>query len=223
MSKKKGEDKMVIELKKKVIETCRAIYNEGLTGKKTGNVSVRIPNRDQIIITPTQLGHHRSQVEDLLVVNFDGSVASGKRSPSTENRMHLAVYQARPDVGAVIHTHSVYASAVAVNKKTIPPFIDEMVPFLGGSIEVADYAMPGTGELAESAVKALGEKSAILLANHGTLVAGKNLDRALENAEIVEHIAKIYVSALSIGKPVMLPDEAVELEESTYDYVKTMD
>nr|MDO8134707.1 class II aldolase/adducin family protein [Candidatus Njordarchaeum guaymaensis] len=222
MSKKK-EGRVVIELKKKVIETCRAIYNEGLTGKKAGNVSVRVPNRDQMIITPSQLGHHRSQVEDLLVVDFDGKVVSGKRNPSSENRMHLAVYKARPDVGAIIHTHSVYASAVSANRMVIPPFIDEMVPFLGGSIEVAEYGMPGTDELAENAVKALGGKSAVLLANHGPLVTGKNLDRALEGAEIVEHIAKIYVSALSIGKPVLLPDEAVELQQSAYEFVKTMD
>jgi len=117
----------------------------------------------------------------------------------------------------------VYASAVAVNRMSIPPFIDEMVPFLGGSIEVAEYGMPGTDELAENAVKALGEKSAVLLANHGPLITGKNLDKALEGAEIVEHIAKIYVSALSTGKPALLPDEAVELQKSAYEFVKKMD
>jgi L-fuculose-phosphate aldolase len=220
---KKTQEKGMVELKKKVIETCRAIYNEGLVGKKTGNVSVRIPNRDQMIITPSQHGHHRSQVEDLLVVDFDGSVVSGKRIPSTENRMHLAIYKARPDVGAIIHTHSVYACALAVNRMSVPPFIDEMVPFLGGSIEIAEYGVPGTQQLAQSVVKALGEKSAALLANHGALATGKNLDRALEGAEIVEHVAKIYVNALSVGKPVLLPDEAAELEQRIYRSTKTAD
>lgn len=220
---KKTDDKVVLELKKKIVETCRAILNSGLTGRKAGNISARIPGRDQMVITPSYYGHHRTQVGDVLIVNFDGSVASGIRNPSSENRMHLAVYKARPDVGAVMHTHSIYASALGVNRIGIPPIIDEMVPFLGGSIEVAGSAMPGSDELAENAVKALGEKSAVILANHGPLVTGKNLDRALEAAEMIEHIAKIYVSALSIGKPALLPEDAVDLQLSAYKFVRNVD
>jgi L-fuculose-phosphate aldolase len=162
-------------------------------------------------------------VGDLLTVDFEGKVVSGKRNPSSENRMHLAIFKARPDVGAVIHTHSVYASALAVNRMSIPAFIDEMVPFLGGSIEAAEYGMPGSDELAENAVKALGEKSAVLLANHGVLVTGKNLDKALEAAEMIEHIAKIYVTALTVGKPIMLSEETVEMQKSIYPYMRDGD
>jgi L-fuculose-phosphate aldolase len=219
MSKKKA-DAVVLELKKKVVETCRAVYNSGLTGRREGNISTRIPNREQIIITPSHYGHNKTQVQDLLVVNFDGSVASGVRPPSSENRMHLAVYKARPDVGAVIHTHSVYGSALAVNRMSIPTFVDEMAIMLGGPIDVAEYGMPGTDELAANATKALGEKSAVLIANHGVLVTAKNLDKALENAELVEHISKIYVTALSIGKPAMLPDEAVDIQKSAYGFMR---
>ena len=220
---KKIDDKVVLELKKKIVETCRAIFNSGLTGRKAGNVSARIPGRDQMIITPSHYGHDRTQIGDVLVVNFDGTVASGIRNPSSENRMHLAIYKARPDVGAVIHTHSVYASALGANRMSIPIFIDEMTTFLGGSIEVAEYGMPGTDELAENAVKALGEKSAVILANHGPLVSGKSLNKALEAAEILEHVAKIYVSALSIGKPVLLPEDAVDIQKSAYQFVKKVD
>lgn len=157
MSKK--SDATIAEIKKKIVETCRAIYTSGLVGKRAGNISARIPNREQFIITPSHFGHHKTQVGDLLVVDFNGKVVSGIRNPSSENRMHLAVYKARPDVGAVIHTHSAYASALAVNRMSIPAFIDEMVPFLGGTIEMAEYGMPGSDELAANAVKGLGEKS----------------------------------------------------------------
>jgi ribulose-5-phosphate 4-epimerase/fuculose-1-phosphate aldolase len=208
------------EIKKNIVETCRALLASGLTGKRAGNISARIPNCEQFIITPSHYGHHKTQVGDLLVVDFDGKVVSGKRNPSSENRMHLAIFKARPDVGAVIHTHSVYASALAVNRMSIPAFIDEMVPFLGGPIETAEYGMPGSDELAANAVKGLGEKSAVLLANHGVLCTGKNLEKTLEACEIVEHIAKIYITALTIGKPIMLPEETVEMQKSVYPYLR---
>jgi L-fuculose-phosphate aldolase len=219
MSKKKT-DAIVAELKKKVVETCRAVYTSGLTGKRAGNISTRIPNRDQMIITPSHYGHNKTEVGDLLIVNFNGSVASGTRPPSSENRMHLAIYKARPDVGAVIHTHSAYACVLAVNRMSIPPFIDEMVPFLGGEIAIADYGMPGSDELAANAVKGLGDRSAVLLANHGVLCTGKNLEKALEATEIAEHTAKVYVTALTIGKPTLLPDDAVDLQKSAYGFLR---
>jgi L-fuculose-phosphate aldolase len=219
MSKKKS-DAVVLELKKRVVETCRAVYNSGLTGRREGNISTRIPNREQFIITPSHYGHQKTQVQDLLVVNFDGSVASGFRPPSSENRMHLAIYKARPDVGAVIHAHSVYGSALAVNRIPVPPFIDEMVGMLGGSIDVAEYGMPGTDELASNTVKALGEKSAVLIANHGVVITAKNLEKVVENAELVEHLAKIYVTALTFGKPVMLPEDSVDIQKSAYGFLR---
>jgi L-fuculose-phosphate aldolase len=221
MSKK--SEAATVEIKKKMVETCRAIFTSGLTGRRAGNISARVPNREQFIITPSHFGHNRTQVGDLLTVDFGGKVLSGKRNPSSENRMHLAIFKARPDVNAIIHTHSVYASALAVNRMSIPAFIDEMVPFLGGPIESAEYGMPGSDELAANAVKGLGEKSAVLLANHGVLVTGKSLDKALEAAEMVEHIAKIYVTALSIGKPIMLPEETVEMQKSVYPFLRDGD
>jgi L-fuculose-phosphate aldolase len=222
MSKKKA-DAVILELKKKVVETCRAAYNSGLTGRREGNISTRIPNREQMIITPSHYGHQKTQVQDLLIVNFDGSVASGVRPPSSENKMHLAIYKARPDVGAVIHTHSVCGCALAVNRMPIPTFIDEMVNMLGGPIDVAEYGIPSTDELAVNATKALGEKSAVLIANHGVVVSAKNLEKALENAEILERVAKIYVTALGIGKPVMLPVESVEVQKVAYEYLRDAD
>jgi L-fuculose-phosphate aldolase len=216
-------DATIAEIKKKMVETCRAIYSSGLTGRRAGNVSARIPNREQFIITPSHFGHHRTQVGDLLIVDFDGKVVSGKRNPSSENRMHLAIFKSRSDIGAIIHTHSIYASALAVNRMSIPAFIDEMVPFLGGPIETAEYGMPGSDELAANAVKGLGEKSAVLLANHGVLCTGKNLDKALEAAEMVEHIAKIYVTALGIGKPALLPEETVDMQRSIYPFLRDGD
>jgi len=170
-----------------------------------------------MVITPSQMGYDLIGVDDIVTLDFERNVLEGERKPSTEAGMHIGVYKARPDVGAVVHTHSVYASAVASVRKAIPPFLDEMVLVLGGGIEVAEYGMPGSEELAHNAVAALGKKNAVLLANHGPLCCGKDLESALENAGLVERVAKIFILSSLLGSPQNLPPEAVELERNIFE------
>ena len=137
--------------------------------------------------------------------------------------MHLGVYRARPDVGAVVHTHSRYATTMALLRRPIAPVLDEMVVYLGGQVEVARYGSSGSEELAGHVVEALGDRSAVLLASHGVLTTGKDLAKAFKNAELVEHIAQIVVTASSLGGELTpLPDEVLEAEKDMYAIVKGM-
>ncbi|OIP28257.1 MAG: class II aldolase [Chloroflexi bacterium CG15_BIG_FIL_POST_REV_8_21_14_020_46_15] len=209
--------KEVNKLKMEIVEAGKRMLHKGLVIGASGNISIRISGEDKIVITPSQIKYDKIGVNDIVVVDFKKNVLEGDRSPSVETGMHIGVYETRPDVGAIVHTHSVYASAIASLGKTIPPFLDDIVLMLGGEIEVAEYGMPGSKELAENAVRALGKKNAVLLANHGSLSCGKNLEGAFVNAELVERVAKIFILSSLLGKPKNLPQEVVQLEQQIFE------
>jgi len=205
------------KLKMEIVEAGKRMLHKGLVIGASGNISIRISGEDKIVITPSQIKYDKIGVNDIVVVDFKKNVLEGDRSPSVETGMHIGVYETRPDVGAIVHTHSVYASAIASLGKKIPPFLDDIVLMLGGEIEVAEYGMPGSKELAENAVRALGKKNAVLLANHGSLSCGKNLEGAFVNAELVERVAKIFILSSLLGKPKNLPQEVVQLEQQIFE------
>jgi len=209
--------KEVNKLKMEIVEAGKRMLHKGLVIGASGNISIRISGEDKIVITPSQIKYDKIGVNDIVVVDFKKNVLEGDRSPSVETGMHIGVYETRPDVGAIVHTHSVYASAIASLGKTIPPFLDDIVLMLGGEIEVAEYGMPGSKELAENAVRALGKKNAVLLANHGSLSCGKDLEGAFVNAELVERVAKIFILSSLLGKPKNLPQEVVQLEQQIFE------
>jgi len=209
--------KEVNKLKMEIVEAGMRMLHKGLVIGASGNISIRISGEDKIVITPSQIKYDKIGVNDIVVVDFKKNVLEGDRSPSVETGMHIGVYETRPDVGAIVHTHSVYASAIASLGKTIPPFLDDIVLMLGGEIEVAEYGMPGSKELAENAVRALGKKNAVLLANHGSLSCGKDLEGAFVNAELVERVAKIFILSSLLGKPKNLPQEVVQLEQQIFE------
>ena len=132
--------------------------------------------------------------------------------PSTEMLLHCAIYRARPDVDAVMHTHSVYASSMAVAGIALPPLIDEMVVLLGDSIQVSDYTFPGTEEIGGAVVAALGERNAALIRNHGLVGVGKTPGEALKVCDLAERLAQIYTIAKGLGNAQPLPDEVVQTE-----------
>ena len=210
-------EKEVNKLKMEIVEAGKRMLHKGLVIGASGNISIRISGEDKIVITPSQIKYDKIGVNDIVVVDFKKNVLEGDRSPSVETGMHIGVYETRPDVGAIVHTHSVYASAIASLGKTIPPFLDDIVLMLGGEIEVAEYGMPGSKELAENAVRALGKKNAVLLANHGSLSCGKDLEGAFVNAELVERVAKIFILSSLLGKPKNLPQEVVQLEQQIFE------
>ena len=201
-----------------VLDAVQRIVEAGLVAGASGNVSrrIRTPDGDVFAITASRIPYHRFKLDDVLVVDADVEPIIGDGIPSSESLLHLAVYAARPDVGAVIHTHSIYASAFAVAGRTLPPILDEQVVLLGGAIEVARYGESSTEALASNAVRALAERAAVLLRNHGAVTVGRDLDEAIAAAGLIERVAQIYLLSGAIGGPVELPAEIVEQESRAY-------
>ena len=199
-------------------EATREMYRRGLVGAYSGNTSLRLTNSGDdslLLVTPTHHPYYRLQPDELVVVNLDGDpVSPAPMAPSSETRLHLGIYRQRPDVQAVAHTHSIYASVAAVIGRDIPPLIDEMLMTIGGPIKVSKYAFPGTQELAEQAYDALGDRNAALLRNHGAVGVGPDIWDALEVCDLVERLAQIFVLARNFGPRAAspLPEDAVATE-----------
>lgn len=197
------------EMREAVCACARQSYGEKLFAGTSGNLSVYDGASGLMCITPTSVAYETIGPEDMVLMRLDGTVEEGAYGPSSEWRMHAAVYAAKPEVGAVIHTHSPYATAFAVNHRNIPAILIEMVPFLGGDVPLAQFAVPGTAAVGEEAVKVLGERSGCLLANHGVLTIGKDLAQAHIRAVYVEDAAKICSIAMSNGPICPITEEQI--------------
>jgi ribulose-5-phosphate 4-epimerase/fuculose-1-phosphate aldolase len=205
--------------KKVVIEAAREMAKKGLVVGTAGNISLRVKatnGRELLAITPSGRYYDSLKVDDIVVVDFAGQRVEGELKATIETVMHIEVHKARKKINAVVHAHPPFCSALAVAGMDIPPLIDEQVVLIGGEIKVAQYALPGTPELARSAVTALGPRNAVILANHGVLAVGRDMREALTICELAEEMAKIYVSALGLGKVNLLPAEVVELEKAFF-------
>ena len=205
--------------KRQVIEAAQEMVRTGLVVGTAGNVSLRLKDpdgRELLAITPSGRYYDSLKVDDIVVVDFAGQRVEGELKASIETVMHIEVYKARKKVNAVVHAHPAFCSVIAVAGLDIPPLIDEQVILIGGEIKVAQYAFPGTPELARNAVAALGPRNAVILANHGVLSVGRDMREALTICELAEEMAKIYVCALSLGKVNPLPAEVVELEKAFF-------
>ena len=156
----------------------------------------------------------------LVTVDFEGNVVKGRKKSLSELPMHIEIYKRRLGVQAIIHTHATYATALAVARADLPIIIDESTIKLGGDVNVSEYAVAGTQELARNVADVLGKKNAALITNHGCVIVGRSVEEALENMILLEYTAKIYVISKIIGSPQRLPEDAVTLEidlfKSTY-------
>ena len=210
------------EERQQVLATVHRIVAGGLVAGASGNVSRRISREggDLMAITASRVPYHRFGLADVLVVDFDVEPVVGEGVPSSESLCHVAAYRARPDVGAVIHTHSVHASAFAVAGMPIPCVLDEQVVTLGGAVEVAEYAASASQALAENAVRALGDRAAVLLRHHGVLGVGADLEEACGVVELVERVARVRALSIALGAPRELPDEIVRKEQQVYRMMK---
>lgn len=205
------------KIQSEIVAIGRTLLDKGLVTGTWGNVSSRIPEKkDCIAITPSGRSYRDLSPNDIAMVNLAGQQLSGAFKPSSELLLHLAIYQARPDVQAIIHTHSVFASACAVARRSIPPIIEDLVQLAGGSVDVAEYALPGTKQLADNAVRALSNKQAVLLANHGVAGCGASLSEALTACELVEKAAQIFIYANHLGGACILSDADVSVMHAFY-------
>lgn len=188
----------------KVVEKGIEILTTNLTVGTWGNISCRIPGERCIAITPTGMCYTTLEPEDIVIVDFKGNIVGGTRKPSIEVPLHLSIYKAREDVQAIVHTHSAYATAMAVARKEIPGAVEDLVQIVGGNVRVNEYALPGTEQLGINTVKALEGRNAVLLANHGMLGVGRDLDEALKVCQVVEKSAQIVLLAQLMGGVVEL-------------------
>ena len=191
-----------------LIATARAMQPAGLNKGTSGNVSVR--HGDGFYITPTGMPYDRLVADDIPLMALDGSHV-GARKPSSEWRFHRDLYAARPEVGAVLHAHSPFAVSLACLRRDIPPFHYMIARFGGDTVRCADYALFGSQALSDAALLAMLDRKACLLANHGLLVAGRDLDEALALAIELEELCEQYWRACQLGAPVLL--SATEMAE----------
>jgi L-fuculose-phosphate aldolase len=195
-------------LREAVADGGRRLVAARLVESTSGNLSVR-DRGGQVAISPSALAYARVTPADVVLVEPDGQVADGQRPPSSELGMHLEVYRRRPDVGAVVHTHSPWATTWAVLGREIPA-VHYVIASIGHRVRVAPYATFGSGELAGLAATTLGGDNAVLLGNHGVLAVGTDLEAAFENAVRVEFLAEVYWRASQVGEPLILPDEEID-------------
>jgi L-fuculose-phosphate aldolase len=211
------EDIELRQEREAVSDYGRKMLHQGLTSGTGGNISVAAG--DGVAISPSGMPYDDIDAEDVPVVSLDGEPLAGDRTPSSETPMHTMIHRLRDDVGAIVHTHSPYATTFAALGEEIPAS-HYLVAFAGKEVPVAGYATYGTPELGELAAETLGEEyNACLLQNHGVVAVGADLEAAFETALMVEYSARIHYQALSIGEPIVLPDEEMEfLLEKFEDY-----
>lgn len=203
-------------IQKDILTIGQTLIAKGLVAGTWGNISTRVSGRKQIVITPSGRDYNNLKCDDLPIISLEGDILEGKLKPSSELPLHLAIYRARSDIQAIVHTHSIFASACSVSRKAIPPVIEDLIQVAGGSIDVAEYALPGTPELAINTVLALGKKNAVLLANHGVVGCGQTLAEAMTACELVEKAAQIFLYATQLGAVHVLSDDDVKAMHEFY-------
>jgi L-fuculose-phosphate aldolase len=205
----KARSREELGLRKLVVATALAMSRSGLSPGRSGNVSARFA--DGMLITPTGLAYEDISPKDVVFVAGDGSVPGKQRAPSSEWQFHLAAYKARPDMNAVVHTHSLHAVVLACAGRSIPAF-HYMVAVAGNSdIPVLPYATFGSEILANNVARGLADRNACLMAHHGAIALGRTLPDALELAHEVEVLAEQYTKVLALGPPAVLPEEEMQI------------
>ncbi|SLM30852.1 L-fuculose phosphate aldolase [Desulfamplus magnetovallimortis] len=208
------EKSNLLDERKEIVRLGLKMLNAGLTTGSGGNLSCYNREEGLIAITPSGVEYPDLTPEQILLMTPDGKICreNGAETglPSSEAGFHLDLYQSRPDVSAVVHTHSPYASTFACLNMEIPA-VHYLVAFAGKKVSVAPYATFGSVELARNIVETIKSDNAVLLANHGLVSVGTSLVRAFNAAEEIELVARIYYQTLCIGKPVILSDEQMDV------------
>ena len=211
---------MSLAVKQQVLAAAKDMLHKGLTEGTAGNISARMPD-GSVCITPSSVDYDLMTLEDLVVIDLEGEVVEGERSPSSEKLLHLACYKEFDDIQSVIHSHPVYATMFAIAHKPIPACIDEFSIYVGGDVGVTDYAMSGTPEVGANAVAVLKDRGAALLANHGMVAVGPAPKTALHITALVERSAQIVWGAALLGEVHHLPDHVNDTFRGYYSFLRT--
>ena len=199
-----------------IVAMGKELIERKLVAASWGNISVKL-TKGVYAVTPSGRGYASQKPEDIVIIDDACSTLDGELTPSSESKLHTAIYNACPEAKAIIHTHSIYASALAAMRKPVPAIIEDIVQIIGGRVNCAEYALPGTQELADNAVAALNGRKAVLLANHGAVCWGKCLEDALIVSEILEKAAQITIICQSCGGAVELSNEDADVMHSFYE------
>lgn len=194
-------------MRDEVLAAAREMLALGLTSGTAGNVSGRDAD-GTVVVTPAGLDYRAMTEDDLVVLDPEGTVLSGRRAPSSERALHLAVYRAFPEIRGVVHAHPVHATMFACARVPVPAAVDEFAIYAGGDVPCADYYPSGTEDLAREAVRHLRDRAAVLLASHGLVTVGASPAAALHVATVVEQGAHAIWGATALGGAVPLPSGA---------------
>lgn len=214
---------MYLEEKKELVEYGKKMSAEGLSSGTSGNLSIYLKEEGVVLITPSGIGYFDTTPEDIAVMDLEGNIIEGSRKPSSEWHLHTLFYKNKPEARAVVHTHSKFCTTLATLRMPIKAVHYVIADAGTNEVPCAPYRRYGTEELAKVAVESAKESNAVLLANHGIVVCGKNLKSAYGLAKGMEYVAEIQVTAMSVGEPVVLSKE--EMDEvlegfKTYGQVK---
>lgn len=214
---------MYLEEKKELVEYGKKMSAEGLSSGTSGNLSIYLKEEGVVLITPSGIGYFDTTPEDIVVMDLEGNIIEGTRKPSSEWHLHTLFYKNKPEARAVVHTHSKFCTTLSTLRMPIKAVHYVIADAGTNEVPCAPYRRYGTEELAKVAVESAKESNAVLLANHGIVVCGKNLKSAYGLAKGMEYVAEIQVTAMSVGEPIVLSKE--EMDEvlegfKTYGQVK---
>lgn len=205
------------DLKQSIINACLRLQAIGYLVGTYGNASARVPGG--LIVTPSRVDYEQITPDDMVVVSNDGRVLAGQRPPSSETSVHRLIFNARPDIHAVFHTHSLYATALSCVHGTIPVIVEEQSQVIGAEIRCTRYVPAGQHlALGMEAAGTLGNSNAVLLANHGVVACGRSIDEAVFTAQVAERVAHMYLLTRAVGMPVPIPQEFVDSERERWLY-----
>jgi len=202
------------ELREQLVRYARQMLAAGLVRGTSGNLSSRPQGSSWCLVTPSGVDYETMRSEDLVRVNLEGTPLDEGLKPSVDTPVHVAVYRARPEVGAVIHTHSPYAAAFSTLHREVPPLITESAGFLGGSVRVMEYVPPARPDTGDQVAAGLAGDRAVLLPNHGVVAVGEDLRKCYGAAHQVEESAHVAFLALQLGQPhLVTPAEIDRMHE----------
>jgi len=197
--------------KKTIVDTGMEMINTGMTVGTWGNISIRDPETNLVYISPSGMNYTDIETKHVVVMDLDMNVIDGEAEPSIEKNMHTAVYRARQDINAVVHTHPTWSTVIGVVRENLPAVSEDFAQIVGGDVEFCKtYELPGTPELGKVAVESLGDNFAVLLPNHGALSVGPDMKYALKVSVVLEKNAQIYIFAKMIGTPVLFEQEDID-------------
>lgn len=197
------------ELREQLVHFARRMITSGLVRGTSGNLSTREPGGAHALVTPSGVDYDTMTPSDVVLVDLHGNPVSSGLKPSVDTPIHVAIYRARPDVGAVIHTHSLYAAAFSALAREIPPLITESAGYLGGAVRVIPYVPPAQPDTGVVVAKGLAGERAVLLPNHGVIAVGENLQKAFGAAMAVEESAHVAYLAMQLGNPMLVPESEI--------------